>query len=180
MRVSFVVILFSLLAACTSSEELDANVGYFDLEKYTSEFAQSAQPKLTVSKTVKLNEVEETKVLKDYDISPELALMNKYNINKVSLAGKYAEKVAGNTTIYTALEEDLITRKLTIEHEADGVTRIAIDGLQKSVLSESTQTIIFEPKISFTLISEDINRYSKDLKKEVLITYLNQLIKKNK
>jgi len=170
MKILFAFILLGLLASCTSSEELEASVGYFDLEKYNDRFAQITQLK-QVSKTVILNEQEETQVLKDYDITPELTMMNKYNINRVSLAGKYSEKVEGNKTTYTALEEGLITRKLSIDKKSDQVTRISIDGLQKSVLSESVQTIIFEPNKSFRLVSVDKNKFSKDLKKEILITY---------
>jgi hypothetical protein len=159
------------LISCVSEEVVTESVAYFDLEKYNKELLDSIKIRSKVTKTVKLNEKEEVQTIQDYDMSLELAMMNKYNINKASLAGKYDIKDEGSTVIYTANDDDLITRVLTIEKKNNEVSKIEIQGLQKSILSESKQTIVFIPEKSFLLISEDKNKYNKDLKKEVLIEY---------
>lgn len=164
----FVMLIFS---SCISEEAATESIGYFDLEKYNEGLLDSIKIRRSVTKTVRLNEVEEVQNIEDYDMSPELAMMNKYNIDKASLAGKYDLKEEGNTLTYTANEDDLITRVLTIEKSNNEVSKIQIQGLQKSILSQSKQTIVFIPEKSFLLISEDKNKYNKDLKKEVLIEY---------
>jgi hypothetical protein len=171
MRYLIILLGFTLFASCTTEEEATKSVGYFDLEKYNQELVDLIKVRSSVIKTVKLNEEIEIQTIENYNMSPELAMMNKYNINKPSLAGKYDVKEDGENTTYTANEEDLITRVLTITKKNNEVTKIEINGLQKSILSESKQTILFTPETSFLLISEDKNKYNKDLKKEVLIEY---------
>lgn len=171
MRIIAFAILLIFIAACQAPEANSSATEYFDIEKYNDEISSDLQRIPIASKTVKLNELEETQELKDYILSSELEMMNRYNINKTSLAGKYKEEKNGQSTIYSALEDGLRTRRLSIEKNNKDVTRIEINGFQKSVLSESTQTIIYVPNKSFRLISEDKNRFTKDLKKEVLIRF---------
>ncbi len=159
------------MISCTTEEAVTQGVGYFDLENYLVGLSAEQKIQPSVEKKVLLNGVEESKHLENYDITPELEMMKKYNINKVSLAGKYKVENVDNTTTYTALEDDLITRKITIEKSGDDIINLEITGLQKSILSESKQTIIFAPEKSFYLKSEDENKYSQDLTKEVLIEY---------
>lgn len=170
MRYS-ILILTLLIAGCASQESANKSVGYFDIETYIKELPEWVITQAEVKKTVKLNDQVESETIRDYSILPELNMMNKYNINKPALGGKYKEEKKDNKTIYEAIDEDLITRTLTIERNGDVVSRIEIEGLQKSILSESRQTIIFEPNKSFFLRSDDVNRYTKDIAKEVLIEY---------
>lgn len=170
MRTIIIFTVF-LFAACATQESATKGVGYFDIETYIKELSEEATLQQNVKKTVSLNGKAETENLSSYNITPELNMMNKYNINRPALSGKYNVLSEGDKTIYTAMEEDLITRTLTVEKNNNQVVSIEIDGLQKSILSESRQTIIFAPEKSFFLKSEDQNRYTKDITKEVLIEY---------
>jgi hypothetical protein len=102
-------------------------------------------------------------------------MLRKYNINKASLSGKYSvdSLVENNlkTTTYTALEEKLLTQSLAIKKDGEGLREIVIKGSQKSLLSESNLTIIFAPENKYHLLSEDNNKYSKDLVKEIIIKF---------
>jgi len=169
----YLLLIFSLffICSCETQESVTEGVGYFDIESYIKELPSSETTQTDVSKTVTLNGTTERKQLGNYNITPELNMMNKYNINKPALSGKYTEKKEGNKTIYTAVEEDLITRTLTIERKNNDISSIHINGLQKSILSQSQQTITFVPEKSFLLKSEDQNRFTKDITKEVLIEY---------
>ncbi|WP_235298690.1 hypothetical protein [Portibacter marinus] len=171
MRYGLYIICLIFLTSCATQESATKGVGYFDLETYIKDLSEEVKNQQNVRKTVTLNGVTETKNIGTYTITPELNMMNKYNINKPALAGKYEENKQGSQTVYTAKEDDLITRKLTVETKNNEVTRIEIDGLQKTILSESKQTIVFVPKASFLLKSEDLNRFTKDITKEVLIEY---------
>ena len=169
---SFSCVLFT---ACEIDSNAVDRVDYFDIEEYIVNIQNNQSKTFDVEKTVVLNGEPESKTLKAYDISQELAMMNKFNINKASLAGKYEVSTIKNenseTTIYTALEEKLFTRTLAVTKEKDVISQIKIEGLRQSILSESKQTVIFAPEKSFQLISEDNNRYSKNLEKEILLKF---------
>ena len=161
--------------ACEVDSNTVERVEYFDIEEYVTNFLKNQTNTFDVEKTVALNGEYESKTLKAYDISKELEMMKKFNINKASLSGKYEVSTINNesseTTIYTALEESLFTRTLTVTKEKNVISQIKIEGLRQSILSESKQTVIFAPEKSFQLISEDNNRYSKDLEKEILLKF---------
>ncbi len=168
LLIGFVAIL---LFSCSTPDEQQEAVFYFDIEQYISDLSEASLVIDRVEKTVALNEAEETLTITSYDLSPELEMMKKYNINKASLAGKYQVVEKGEFTIYSAIERDLLTQKLTIRKQGEEVSMIEIEGYQNSILSESKQKIVFKPSESFQLVSDDDNKYNNDLVKEILITF---------
>ncbi len=172
---SFLFITVLCFSCIEQQEIMDTNT-YFDLEKYVSELKESGNFEFKkVTKYAKFNGKQDSLILDNYDISAELEMIKKYNINKASLAGKYAVEEMKTDTLetilYTALEDNLLTRSLAIEKRNKELRLIKIVALQKSVLSLSKQTIVFAPNKSYQLISEDENKYSNDLMKEILIKF---------
>ncbi len=164
---SFLILL--VMASC-NTEEVGRDVSlYFDLEDYVGQLSSDQKTFAEVNKIVKLDQQEESKKISTYDLSDELNMMKKYNINKAALAGKYKVEESDTEVVYTALEDGLSTSLLRVRKSKDQVSAIEITGLQKSILSESRQTIIFAPERSFLLKSEDNNKFTKDITKEVLI-----------
>ena len=170
-----IFIIALLVTSCKEGESEGGSLSnYFDLEAFINNLGEENN-KQSIIKTVSLNEVSEEKTLKNYNIIPELTLMKKYNINKASLSGKYGveERKDGQEviTVYKALEEGLKTRELMVRKLGKEVVKIEITGLQKSLLSEIQQKIIYEPQSLFSMTATDNNRFSKDLKKEILIKF---------
>ena len=174
-RYTIVLFSFTLLIACAKTEVNKATVQvYFDLESYVDRIIEKEVTIPNVKKTVRLNGKEETKELNNYDLSPEIKMLKKYNINKVSLSGKYDVKTSQNEGFekveYIANEEDLKTRNISIWKKGDEIQKIEILAVQTSIMATSNQKIVYEPNKSFQLVSEDNNKYSNDLMKEILIT----------
>lgn len=169
-------LLISIIACNNPEEAINENPElYFDLELFVDDYIKTGKVNFDVTKKVTLNGKEEIQELKNYNINLELELLKKFNINKPSLGGKYevTEDTDGgeDVTIYTAIEDDLRTEKLEVRRSENEVVYIKVEADQKSILSDNKQSVIFAPEKSYHLISEDNNRFSKVLKKEILITF---------
>ena len=162
--------------SCTSVETgiADSEV-YFDLSGAMDRLIAEQDANFSVEKTVSLNGKSEQKSIDSYDLSQELTILKKYDIDKVSLAGKYNVNVSQDNgfelTEYLANEDKLKTRILKVWKNADKIEKIEVEALLNSIMATSDQKIIYEPSRLFHMISKDENKYSNDLVKEILITY---------
>lgn len=171
--------LFCFLAgilSCTNIEtENVESQSYFDLSGYMDEQIREQDGSRAVKKTVSLDGKSEEKSFTSYDLSQELEILKKYDINKVSLSGKYDVKVSQDNglelTQYLANEEKLKTRALRVWKGGRQIEKIEVEAQISTIMATSEQSIIYEPARSFQMISKDINKYSNDLMKEILITF---------
>ena len=151
-------ILFSLLfinlIACHQPQASDTLKGkaFFDLKAYFEQELIELSKQSFVTKVVELNGVQEKKVIEYYDFSNEVSLFINSDINKIAWLDKYTvDSVFNSSTqqlnqlIYTALDEQLRTRQLSISFENDIVDAINIENLTSSILVEAHQLLTYRP-----------------------------------
>ncbi|HEY0895274.1 MAG TPA: hypothetical protein VGE15_01855, partial [Sphingobacteriaceae bacterium] len=117
MKQLLIAVLF-LLSGCTGPDvnpKENQHNYFFDLKGYfTREAARlSAAQKPAMKEVIRNRSVERRNMMIDWET--ELALFRESDINKAAWKDSYRTSKSGNTTTYTATDEDLRTRKITLE-----------------------------------------------------------------
>lgn len=131
---------------------------YFDIKGYfESSIAQLKKRHNRVSKTVVHNGTSESKVVEISNWDTELALFTEADINKPAWKRSYAKQDSAGTTIYTAKEPGLKTRRIVISKTKQGIIKqIAIYNEVNNVLYNTRETLNYFPDSAYS-----IDKYQK-------------------
>ena len=151
-QLSIAVLL--LLSGCTDpAEDRKADQNYFfDLKGYfTREAGRLSEVRKPAEKEVTRNGSVERRVLM-IDWDTELALFRESDINKAAWKDSYRTNRSGNTTTYTATDDDLRTRQIVLEKAPGGQFRhIRIRNRASNFLYTSTETLDYYPDSAYRI-----------------------------
>ncbi|MEL6142545.1 MAG: hypothetical protein AAFU67_13105, partial [Bacteroidota bacterium] len=157
MKFSY-ILLPILLISCGSSTNEASGAGniFFDLPGYFDQITSATQ-QFRGEKTLVLNGQEESRELKEADLTSDLALFRSADINRPAWKDKYEIVARGKDTSYVALDTTLRTQLLRVQRSANGeVSRIEIKRRSGNVLSSGQQEMVFEPGIGYSIYSTQI------------------------
>ncbi|MFK8164575.1 MAG: hypothetical protein AB8H12_19170 [Lewinella sp.] len=170
-RLLSMLAIWLCLAACapeSTSGTIDT-APFFDLSGYITSEAERLQAiGMKVEKTITLNGTTETKQLDDINFGNDLRLFREADINRPAWIEKYAtdqQTLSGShlITIYTALDSNLIVRRLMIEEDVGATTKIEIDRKTGTVLSDGQHLLIYEPAKGYSVTTKQENRFGDDV-----------------
>lgn len=158
------VLLLGFLGGCSSNPETTTNSGietvthrYFSLNDYFLEEAKrlnSENP--DVHKTVLIDTTREEKLLKIENWETELQNFIESDINKDAWVNSYSIDSTGTLIIYTALEPQLKTRKISLNKNEEGeITEIEIVNTIENNLYNSEQILKYVPNDYYSI---DLNQ----------------------
>ncbi len=138
--------LLLMLASCAEPIEKPASPfedikGFFE-----AEVSRLAEIKKTVNKTVKRNEVSETKNNVPVIWKDELALFIESDINKPAWRNSYKTVRDSSNIYYSATEKGLRTRSISIKKNPAGhIIHVSIINETKNYLYQSSESLIYIP-----------------------------------
>ncbi len=148
MKQLLIAVLF-IVSGCTgpagNPKENQSNY-FFDLKGYfTREAARlSAAGKPALKEVIRNGSVERRNLMIDWNT--ELALFRESDINKAAWKDSYRATRSGSTTTYTATDDDLRTRKITLVDGPGGQFRhIRISNRISNFLYTTTETLDYYP-----------------------------------
>ncbi|MEO0339534.1 MAG: hypothetical protein AAF242_09995 [Bacteroidota bacterium] len=177
------IVLFATACSSPSTDQTTdvatKEIFFFDLESYfTTEIARLKAQKSGAEKILEINGETETLKVDSLNLEKELAIFKQSDINKTSWADKYN----GDTTIvggkiqqitYTALEEDLKTKKIIIEFANDKVEDISIENEVDSPVLKSKQQLHYQPNQGYSIAQTQKIRLMKENDLKVKVVFRN-------
>jgi hypothetical protein len=143
-----VFLCVSGLAACRPDvHETTGNKRYFDLKKFiNADSARLNKAHLLVSKTVSHNDdAEQTREINIKNWGQELGLFSASDINKPSWKDSYVISNRGDSVIYTAKDDQLVTRRVCVKTVKGQVKKISIDNYTKNILYQTKEHLVYFP-----------------------------------
>ena len=133
-------------ASCKPDLRETGGTKYFDLKGYFAKAAaQLKKRNPTVLKTAVHNNNTETKKLNIGNWEHELGLFAASDINKPAWKDSYSIKHTADSTVYTAIDADMGTRKIVITGSGSKITRIFISNHTKNLLYETGEKLTWVP-----------------------------------
>jgi hypothetical protein len=145
---STLIFTFSGLYSCKPDiRETGAALKYFDLKGFIhADSVRLSKNNVLVSKTVSHNqEAAQTRRLRISNWGRELDLFSASDINKPAWRESYNIQQQGDSTIYTAKDPKLFTRRLMIQQSGNTVKKISIQNAASNILYKSTERLIYYP-----------------------------------
>jgi len=151
----FILLLSLFLTACSNDvvSNNDKTTSYFSLKDFFEEEIEGLEKRQqSIEKTAFLNDKSETKTLEKVDWAQELRLFTNCDINKSAWLGKYkvdsllndAEKSL--TVSYTALDDKLRTRHITLTFVENVLTVIDIKNNSQNLIYNMVEELLYKPK----------------------------------
>jgi hypothetical protein len=143
---SKILLISFLLLGCTPSTKKDEvrTIYYFDLKSYFQNLADSLnKTNQFIEKTVAKNEVKEEKNIKITDWKNEFALFIDADINKSAWKDSYTKDSTASSINYTAKNEDLKTRSISIFMDNGKPKQIVIKTRVDNLLYHGEETLIY-------------------------------------
>jgi hypothetical protein len=141
------ILLISVGSACKPAvKESRTGLKYFDLKGYFErDSARLTKLNQPVLKSVKHNNVSETKRVHISNWGTELSLFKASDINRTAWKNSYSVLADSNLLIYKALEPELTTREILIKLAAGKVKYIMIINDTKNLLFKTQEKLTYFP-----------------------------------
>ncbi|WP_345947828.1 hypothetical protein ABDD95_13325 [Mucilaginibacter sp. PAMB04274] len=142
------LLCISGLAACRPDIHVSAGQKrYFDLAKFIhTDSARLSKAQTAVLKTVvQNNSAPQTKRIKITNWGQELNLFAASDINKPAWRDSYKIVKGGDSVVYTALQQDLTTRRMVVYGTPGKVKKISVDNFTKNMLYQTTEHLVYYP-----------------------------------
>ena len=178
----FGLLLLSLsVLACNSTSqnaEEERQIFFFDLQTYFDEEIErlsELQPK--VEKILSIDQEEEILSVDTLNYANELEVFRQSDINKVSWQDKYQAYTTRNVDgeaqriVYTALDEKLGTRSIDISFKEGKPQQISIQKAVQSPVLQSSQDLIYQPKIGFSIAQKQKVKLMAEKELKVKVRY---------
>ncbi|HEY0670375.1 MAG TPA: hypothetical protein VGD22_19490 [Sphingobacteriaceae bacterium] len=156
MRILILLFICFTICACGDKSTTDKFTGgeYFDLKGFfEKESLRLNRLHIPVVKTVSRNHNSETKKVQ-VNWENELALFIESDINKPAWKNSYRKVSNGSSIEYTALEDNLKSRKIRIIRIADRVKSIHITNRTANLLYTSTEDLAYLPDSVYIIKKE--------------------------
>ena len=142
------LLCISVLASCRPDvHESAGSKRYFDLKGFiNADSTRLNRAHILVTKTVEHNnEGVQTKKITITNWAQELGAFSASDINKPAWRDGYAIKQAGDSVIYTAIQPELITRRMVIWQAGKEVKKIHIENFTQNLLYQTTEHLVYYP-----------------------------------
>lgn len=157
----FLLIIIPFLFACQAQQTTQPKIAsfkFFDLEEFfEAEVQKLEQAKLpTINKMTVVDRDTARIALSTIDFANELKLFSASNINKISWIDRYQVDTSFNspleqTVSYTALDERLQTRKVSIHFKSKLPKKVDIHNRLGSMIMDTDQYLTYEQGLGFSI-----------------------------
>lgn len=141
------ILFLILITSCRKPDEKPIVKRYTDIKGFfESEALRLSRAEVLADKSVRQNEVSETKNGLKVDWQNELALFTGSDINKPAWRDSYRITKDSSTIIYLAIDTNLRTRSIRLKKNAEGrLILIQIHNSTKNQLYESSEDLTYIP-----------------------------------
>ena len=176
------LLYFLIFAACDDSFTQSTEVGrktFFDVKGYFNNEAQRLSSKGKARKIVATDGKQEERIIDCTDLAKELALFAEADINRPAWSDKYVAD-----TVYSeqhellhmqivAVDETMKTARIEIDYSNREISRILIENKSFSSMAYSSQFLVYEPKVGYSIESYQKFSMRDDQKFQVIVRFLN-------
>lgn len=174
----FCLFLFACRTEVATPTTSDGKV-LFDLPSFFQKEIDLLQPKVTVlEKTATINGITEVQRVENFELEKELSIFSNADINKATWVDQYQvdstwqETKQLKSVQYTALNENLKTKQLTVSYDKGVVSVIEIQKGIDNMAIESNQILKYFPKKGYSIKNEQSMVLSNPQKVEVEVKYI--------
>jgi hypothetical protein len=177
-------VAFCCCLSCSRQErQQDADkefLPFFDVKGFfQEEIDRLAAGGFQIRKTVTIDGQTDTKTLDSLDFSDELRIFLNSDINRVAWFDKYRvdSLYSGNSLerlTYTALEEKLKTREITIGFQDGQVEEMGVLNRIKTAIATAEQTLAYRPATGYSISSKQTIAFSKDRSFTVDVIFIEE------
>lgn len=142
------ITVLSIFFGCNNATKENQNnkLGYFDLKSFFhKEETRLQKSNPFVEKTVMVNADGETKKVQIADWTTEFAMFTNADLNRASWKGLFTVQKTSNTEIYTANNDKVPVKKVTINKHLNQISSIQIIVSNVNSLYSSTDTLNYYP-----------------------------------
>lgn len=152
LSIGLFILIFSSCQSDKKKEE-SRQINYFDIQTYFKEKASElAKKNASVNKQITVNKLTERQKLKIANWEEELSLFIKSDINKIAWKNSYLKDSTALKVIYTAKDEQLKTKKITIIlSEQQLVKQIIINNVVDNILYHGTEDLTYTPNQNYEI-----------------------------
>lgn len=163
------ILIISIWSACKPAvKESRAGLKYFDLKGYFErDSARLTKLNQLVLKSVKHNELTETKKVHISNWGTELSLFKGSDINRTAWKNSYSVLADSNLLIYKALEPDLKTREILIKLVRGKVKYIMIINDTKNLLFKAQEKLSYFPDSMYLIQKAQTVRFLGENKYDI-------------
>ena len=182
MRITLIIFLF--LLSCTSdvtTPNTPTEKIFFDLPSFfQSEIELMQKEVLALDKTSIVNGQKETKRLEDIDLTEELSIFVNADINKATWQDQYQvdslrlEDKSLKAIHYTALNDNLKTKKMRIAYDRGEVQEIEIWKGIDNMAIQSTQILKYFPQKGYFITNEQAIVLADAQKVEIQVDFVRK------
>lgn len=145
------LILFVFLASC-GNENKETSKQYFDIKGYFSKEVKRLQEENSViNKTVVQNRQLEVRRVTLDNWETELELFSASDINKPAWKNSYQVIYRGNIKEYVSKDNQLKTRKISIESYRGAIKHISISNASQNMLYSSEEQLDYYPDSLYSI-----------------------------
>jgi hypothetical protein len=164
--------LFTLIFSCSQKGEVNnqPSSSFFSMIDFMEEEKKwMVNDKISLTKILSLNGETDTLYIVEPNFASELDVFIKSDINRPSLSDKYSVDSIFNLgklfkIIYTAKDEEVNTRKLSIQFDSQNkVGLIDIRLFNGSPITKNVQHLIYRPNIGYKIKDEQYFMGNKDV-----------------
>ena len=162
VKLSFFTVLFLFLVESCSSESkpVSAEVKpFFDLKLYFDSEVQRLHSFGKARKIVLADGKHEEMMVDNVQFERELDVFSGSDINRPSWSDKYMvdslfdEKMELAQLVFNANDNNLKTRKVTVDYERTAVAKVSIENNTSSFIATSSQVLTYRPTIGYSIES---------------------------
>lgn len=155
------IFMLTFLLSCQTGikQEKKGRKSFFDLKAYFESETQRLTNGNRVKKIVAVGNKKEERVLDSINYRQELGIFSTSDINRPAWAGRYKTDSIFNDNKelirldYTANDEKLKTRKISIDFEEQTVVGVFIENNTTSSIASSRQTLTYRPTTGYIIES---------------------------
>ncbi len=181
MRQSIWLLPFLLFfSACDITPEAGVDQKtFFDIKGYFDGEVQRLASKGRARKIVVADGKQEEKIVDCIDLKKELAVFADADINRPAWSDKYvADTTFGeqNELLQVqikAVDKMMKTQRIEIDYSNSAVSKITIENNSSSSMATSRQSLVYEPKVGYTIESHQKVTMTNDQVFQVVVRFLN-------
>lgn len=175
-------LLFLLLFSACDSFMHKAGVGqniFFDIKGYFDGEVQRLSSKGKARKIVVAGGKKEEKIIDCVDLKKELAVFADADINRPAWSDKYvADTTFGeqNELLQVqikAVDQMMKTQRIEINFSNSAVSKITIENNSSSSMATSSQSLVYEPEVGYSIESHQKVTMTNDQVFQVVVRFLN-------
>ena len=164
------VIIFSFFS-CAEKEVIDLEKSFFDISVFIDSILVIEQIEDEVLRKIAIDSETEEKVLTEVDMTEILGYLKQFNINRPRWYDKYSVERSANSTIYTALDEDLDVKELVVNKINNEINEIDILYKSKTLISSSEKKVKWIPSKTLTINNKSNSLWSAEQNMLISWTY---------